>query len=170
MAASQRSCLTTFYIRVVDLKDKLNALTSVPPERQKIFGLISGKLPPDDVTMSVLFVTLPSQETLNDLFLLHSRDLKLTPGKKFTLMGTPVGKELQARGDDTPDVMNDFDVDVSQYPDLMNSFANDQRNIRKVREATQNLEVHIMNEPREGKPLLVLDLDYSGSSVGSYSP
>lgn len=76
-------------------------------------------------------------------------------------MGTPVGQELQARSADTPDVMNDFDVDVSQYPELMLSFANDQRNVRKVREATEKLEVHIMNEPREGKPLLVLDLDYS---------
>lgn len=79
-------------------------------------------------------------------------------------MGTPIGQELQARTDETPDVLNDFDVDVSQYPELMLAFANDQRNVRKVREASEKLEVHVMNEPREGKPLLVLDLDYSECS------
>jgi ubiquitin-like domain-containing CTD phosphatase 1 len=144
--------------RVADLKDKLNSLTSVPPDRQKIIGLISRKLPPDDVTMYAA-IFFPSFYASHPLRL--RRKLGLTPGKKFTLIGTPVGMELQARSDDTPDVMNDFDVDVSQYPELMMSFANDQRNVRKVKEATDNLELHIMNEPREGKPLLVLDLDYS---------
>lgn len=72
-----------------------------------------------------------------------------------------MGQELQSKPEDMPDVMNDFDIDVSQYPDLMLSFANDQRNIRKVKEATEALELHIMHPPREGKPLLVLDLDYS---------
>lgn len=76
-------------------------------------------------------------------------------------MGTPIGQELQSRPEDMPDVMNDLDIDVSQYPDLMLSFANDQRNVRKIQEATDALQLHIMNEPREGKPLLVLDLDYS---------
>lgn len=78
-------------------------------------------------------------------------------------MGTPIGQELQSRPEDMPDVMNDLDIDVSQYPDLMLSFANDQRNVRKIKEATDALQLHIMNEPREGKPLLVLDLDYSES-------
>lgn len=90
-------------------------------------------------------------------------------GKKFSLVGTPVGEELQSRSEDMPDVMNDLDIDVSQYPDLMLSFANDQRNIRKVREATEALDLHIMNEPREGKPLLVLDLDYSECLVRNVS-
>jgi len=90
-----------------------------------------------------------------------SKELKLVNGKKFSLMGTPIGQELQSRPEDMPDVMNDLDIDVSQYPDLMLSFANDQRNVRKIKEATDALQLHIMNEPRAGKPLLVLDLDYS---------
>lgn len=89
------------------------------------------------------------------------KELKLVHGKKFSLIGTPLGAELQGRPEDMPDVLNDFDIDVSQYPDLMLSFANDQRNVRKVKEATEALQLHVMNEPREGKPLLVLDLDYS---------
>jgi len=33
--------------RVFDLKAALHDLTKVPPERQKILGLVKGKLPPD---------------------------------------------------------------------------------------------------------------------------
>lgn len=33
--------------RVDDLKAMLQSLTDVPPERQKILGLVKGKLPPD---------------------------------------------------------------------------------------------------------------------------
>jgi len=33
--------------RVFDLKAALQSLTDVPPERQKILGLVKGKLPPD---------------------------------------------------------------------------------------------------------------------------
>ena len=35
--------------RVFDLKAALFSLTNVPPERQKILGLVKGKLPPDEV-------------------------------------------------------------------------------------------------------------------------
>jgi len=34
--------------RVFDLKALLQSLTDVPPERQKILGLVKGKLPPDE--------------------------------------------------------------------------------------------------------------------------
>ncbi|KAF9520000.1 hypothetical protein BS47DRAFT_1370540 [Hydnum rufescens UP504] len=115
----------------MDLKDKLYSLTSVPPERQKILGLVKGKLPPDECTI---------------------RDLKLAGGRKFTLVGTPIGKELKERTEDMPDVMNDFDIDVSEYPELMRAFANDQRNIRKIREATESLDIHLINPPRPASP------------------
>jgi hypothetical protein len=36
---------------VFDLKVALYSLTDVPPERQKILGLVKGKIPPDEVTM-----------------------------------------------------------------------------------------------------------------------
>lgn len=161
---------------VLDLKDKLNALTSVPPDRQKILGLVKGKLPTDEVTMYAGALALPSisialilTSVLQNFFIIsfHRKALKLTMGKKFSLMGTPIGFELQSRPEDMPDVLNDLDIDVSEYPELMLSFANDQRNIRKVREATEALELHVMNEPREGKPLLVLDLDYSESLLAA---
>ena len=39
--------------RVFDLKDTLQNLTNVPADRQKILGLVKGKLPPDEATMCV---------------------------------------------------------------------------------------------------------------------
>ncbi len=60
--------------RVYDLKGSLHDLTKVPPERQKILGLVKGKLPPDQERIA---------------------DLKLVAGKKFTLVGTPEGSELR---------------------------------------------------------------------------
>jgi hypothetical protein len=39
--------------RVFDLKAALQSLTNVPPERQKILGLVKGKLPPDQERVCV---------------------------------------------------------------------------------------------------------------------
>lgn len=39
--------------RVYDLKFLIYSLTNVPPERQKILGLVKGKLPPDEETMYI---------------------------------------------------------------------------------------------------------------------
>lgn len=67
----------------------------MPPERQKILGLVKGKLPSDEVTM---FVT-HSRFTMTGVLILNiiycSRDLKLSIGKKFTLIGTPEGHEIK---------------------------------------------------------------------------
>jgi ubiquitin-like domain-containing CTD phosphatase 1 len=37
--------------RIFDLKAALFSMTDVPPERQKILGLVKGKLPPEDGRM-----------------------------------------------------------------------------------------------------------------------
>ncbi|KAI0317471.1 HAD subfamily IIID h [Amylostereum chailletii] len=130
--------------RVFDLKAMLFSMTNVPPERQKILGLVKGKLPPEDVRIS---------------------DLKLVSGKKFTLVGTPEGDELKdpSRVDYLPDVLNDLDLDFSANPAAAAAYKNDQRNIRKVREATEKLkdQINIIHPLREGKRLLVLDIDYT---------
>ncbi|KAG8887594.1 hypothetical protein FRB98_009322 [Tulasnella sp. 332] len=127
--------------RVFDLKEKLQALTSVPFERQKILGLVKGKLPADDVTIL---------------------DLKLPPTKKFQLIGTPEGQELKELSEmDMPDVFNDWDIDLSGNPALQAAFINDRRNVRKIREAATKLNVNMMSPLRPGKKLLVLDIDYT---------
>jgi ubiquitin-like domain-containing CTD phosphatase 1 len=142
------------------LKGTLYSLTNVPPERQKILGLVKGKLPPD-------------QERIGDL--------KLVSGKKFTLVGTPEGDEIKDPSrqlslnqhsasscltrtteiEFLPDILNDLDVDFYADPAAAEAYKNDQRNIRKIKEMTQKLKLNIINPPRPGKCLLVLDIDYS---------
>jgi ubiquitin-like domain-containing CTD phosphatase 1 len=58
-------------------------------------------------------------------------------------------------------VNNDLDVDFSENPAASKVYQNDQRNIRKVKEATAKLQVNIIHPLRQGKRLLVLDIDYS---------
>jgi ubiquitin-like domain-containing CTD phosphatase 1 len=127
--------------RVYDLKTSLMALTKVPPERQKILGLVKGKLPPD-------------QERIADLRI---------AGKSFTLIGTPEGDEIKdpSKLEFLPDVVNDLDVDFTDNPTAAAIYKNDQRNIRKVREATEKLQINIIHPLRDGKRLLVLDIDYT---------
>ncbi|KAI6109645.1 HAD subfamily IIID h [Pisolithus sp. B1] len=128
--------------RVYDLKAALLSLTNVPPERQKILGLVKGKLPPDEGRIS---------------------DLKIAPGKNFILIGTPAGDEIKdpSQLESLPDVVNDLDVDFTENPQAAARYKNDPRNVRKIREATSNLQINIINPLREGKRLLVLDLDYT---------
>ena len=60
-----------------------------------------------------------------------------------------------------PDVINDLDVDFTEDMAASNRYQHDLRNIRKVQEATKNLQINIIHPLREGKKLLVLDIDYS---------
>ncbi|KAJ7864822.1 HAD-like domain-containing protein [Mycena olivaceomarginata] len=127
--------------RVYDFKAALHKLTKVPPERQKILGLTKGnKLPPD-------------QERIAELRL----------AKKFTLIGTPEGDEIKdpSQLEILPDVVNDLDRDFTEDLEASAAYQNDQRNIRKVKEATAALNVNIIHPLRPGKKLLVLDIDYT---------
>ncbi|KAI9446705.1 HAD subfamily IIID h [Lactarius indigo] len=128
--------------RIFDLKVVLFSMTDVPPERQKILGLVKGRLPPDDERIG---------------------NLGLVSGKKFTLVGTPQGRELKDPNqmELLSDVVNDLDVDFTANPAAAESHKNDQRNIRKIREATEKLKINLIHPLREGKRLLVLDIDYT---------
>ncbi|EIN07108.1 HAD subfamily IIID h [Punctularia strigosozonata HHB-11173 SS5] len=128
--------------RIYDLKGSLYSLTNVPPERQKILGLVKGKLPPE-------------QERIGDL--------KLVSGKKFTLVGTPEGHEIKdpSEIEFLPDVVNDLDIDFYADPAAADTYKNDQRNVRKIKEMTKKLKLNIIHPPRPGKRLLVLDIDYT---------
>lgn len=127
--------------RVLDLKDKLFSLTHVPNERQKILGLVKGKLPDDSVPIA---------------------EMKFAGTKKFTLVGTPVGAEFKEISEDLlPDVVNDLDLQIDASSAEAKSMAHDKRNLRKIQEAVKNLNISIMYPLRPGKKLLVLDLDYT---------
>ena len=79
-------------------------------------------------------------------------------------MGTPE-KEIFIDPDDVENsnnlvnsVINDFDIDFNAGSDEWKEhFANQANLIEK----TNSTEVHVMNPPREGKKLMVLDLDHT---------
>jgi ubiquitin-like domain-containing CTD phosphatase 1 len=79
----------------------------------------------------------------------------------FVAHGGPSDHILSTELEFLPDVVNDLDVDFSDNPAAAAAYKNDQRNIRKVKEATKKLAVNIIHPLREGKKLLVLDIDYS---------
>lgn len=58
-------------------------------------------------------------------------------------------------------MINDLDVDFADNLAASSRYQHDKRNIRKVQEVTQSLQVNIIHPLREGKKLLVLDIDYS---------
>lgn len=126
--------------------------------------------------------TLPMCTFCDRSSVLDSNDLHLAAGKKFLLVGTPQGDEIKNPLcmffrlvlystnaltiyalvlELSPDIVNDLDVDFSADPQAAAAHANDQRNLRKIREHTSKLTVNVMAPLREGKRLLVLDIDHS---------
>lgn len=127
---------------VLDLKQRLAELTNVLPSRQKLLGLKTsarGKQVTDETKISDL-------------------DLK---NPKIMMMGTPEAAQLK-EPEEVFDVVDDFDYDPATV-----EVRNREENIRKLEHRIQNLNIKVMNPPREGKHCLVLDIDYTLFDNGS---
>ncbi|XP_072256531.1 ubiquitin-like domain-containing CTD phosphatase 1 isoform X2 [Pyxicephalus adspersus] len=123
---------------VLDLKHSLKSLTGVLPERQKLLGLkYKGKPAENDVKLGVL---------------------KLKPNTKIMMMGTREEslEEVMAPPPENDDVVNDFDIE-----DEVVEVENREENLAKISRRVKDYKVEILNAPREGKKLLVLDVDYT---------
>lgn len=122
---------------VGDFKRKIKDLTNVEPKRQKLLGLkYAGKPLQDDEVLV--------------------KDLQLKQNQKIMLMGTVEEKHLDDVPPPSDDVIDDFDtgleeVDVKEHQD----------NLRKIQNRIDKLQINILNPPRPGKKLLVLDVDYT---------
>ncbi|XP_057347245.1 ubiquitin-like domain-containing CTD phosphatase 1 isoform X2 [Manis pentadactyla] len=123
---------------VLDLKQFLKTLTGVLPERQKLLGLkVKGKPAENDVKLGAL---------------------KLKPNTKIMMMGTREESLEDVLGPppDNDDVVNDFDIE-----DEVVEVENREENLLKISRRVKDYKVEILNPPREGKKLLVLDVDYT---------
>uniref|UniRef100_A0A4W3K959 Ubiquitin-like domain-containing CTD phosphatase 1 n=1 Tax=Callorhinchus milii TaxID=7868 RepID=A0A4W3K959_CALMI len=123
---------------VLDLKETIKTLTGVLPERQKLLGLkIKGKPAENDVKLGVL---------------------KLKPNTKIMMMGSREEslEEVLAPPPDNDDVINDFDIEEDVI-----EVENREENLAKIARRVKDYKVDILNPPREGKKLLVLDVDYT---------
>jgi ubiquitin-like domain-containing CTD phosphatase 1 len=129
------------------VKDILWARTKVLPKRQKLVGLVAisggSKGVHDDLPLS----DLKSKGKAKQQF-------------EFILMGTPEEDIFVDPGDrdDLPEVLDDFDLEFNAGSTEWLQHKANEENLRKFSAET---EFHIMNPPRPGRPLLVLDLDHT---------
>ncbi|XP_056004747.1 ubiquitin-like domain-containing CTD phosphatase 1 isoform X2 [Ostrea edulis] len=123
---------------VTDLKKAIQDATGVLPERQKLLGLkFKGKPPGDDVALT---------------------NLKLKPSTKIMMMGTREEEldKVKEVPKDLPEVVNDFDIEEEEI-----AIENREEYLSKIDRRIKEYEITVLNEPREGKKLLVLDIDYT---------
>ncbi|XP_040573560.1 ubiquitin-like domain-containing CTD phosphatase 1 [Lepeophtheirus salmonis] len=125
---------------VLQLKKLIQERTEVRPERQKLLNMkLNGKAPGDDILLS----TLPTKN-----------------GAKIMMMGS-LEKDIAATEivpDDLPYVKNDLD-DHDDGEET--SIENRSEYLTKIQHRIDNCEIHLRNELRPGKKLLVLDIDYT---------
>eukprot|EP00177_Eucheuma_denticulatum_P000765 GFKZ01001379.1.p1 GENE.GFKZ01001379.1~~GFKZ01001379.1.p1 ORF type:complete len:351 (-),score=46.94 GFKZ01001379.1:595-1647(-) len=130
---------------VADLKNLLFQLTEVLPKRQKVLGLprIQGRVPDDSQVLSSLSLR-PDQQ----LMLIGSREADISA--------------LNAAQSELHNVINDldFDYDPEENPEHV-ALRMKAANRRRLERRIQSTEFRIINPPRDGKKLLVLDLDYT---------
>jgi len=122
---------------VGDLKVLLHEKTGVLPERQTLLNLnFKGKPAPDDALLA---------------------NLNLRVGHKLMMMGS-LEKDIADASippEDLPEVENDLDVAEDFEMDF--NAINQSKIARRVKEYS----IKVLNPPRTGKKLLVLDIDYT---------
>ncbi|KAJ6222405.1 hypothetical protein RDWZM_000950 [Blomia tropicalis] len=126
---------------VADLKASIYSKTRVKPERQKLMGLKGQK-----------GITVNDETQINQL--------ALRPGLKIMMMGSKEEdiSNIDLDPSEIPNVLNDFDIE-----DDLNEVAihNREEYLAKIERRVKEYKVTVFNEPREGKKLLVLDIDYT---------
>ena len=134
------------------VKTMLTERTGVLPKRQKLIGLSvagSDKMS-DAIALSNLKQKIKTNNMQESTVVVH----------QFILMGS-AEKDIFVDPDekeDLPDVVDDFDLDFTAGSEEWVQHVATGENLKKFTESTA---VYIMNQPREGKPLLVLDLDHT---------
>lgn len=132
-----------------EVKDILCDKTRVLPKRQKLVGLIAKS---------------GGSKGVHDNLPLSELKSKGKAANKcqfeFILMGTPEEHIFVDPGDrdDLPEILDDFDLDFNAGSAEWLQHKANEDNLRKF---TAETEFHIMNDPRPGRPLLVLDLDHT---------
>ncbi|GFG34698.1 hypothetical protein Cfor_03096 [Coptotermes formosanus] len=120
------------------LKNAIHRETGVRPERQKLLNLkLKGKTPEDGCQLSTL---------------------KLKQGFKVMMMGSLEEDIADASGppEDIPDVVNDLDIEDEEI-----ALESREVYLAKIERRIKEYKINMLNEPRPGKKLLVLDVDYT---------
>lgn len=124
------------------LKQALAQLTNVLPHRQKILSVkdrLTGKLPNGSTLLGNLSGKIVSNRITLMMVGTAEKDIILYDAEK-----------------EESDVLNDLDVDYSDV-----DFTTQRQVLNKLRSVTDQTVINFIHPLREGKPLLVLDLDYT---------
>ncbi|CAA3021154.1 ubiquitin-like domain-containing CTD phosphatase [Olea europaea subsp. europaea] len=121
---------------VGELKRRICEATNVLPKRQKL-----------------LYPKVGSKLT-DDTFLLSQIPLKAS--LKMTMIGT-VEDEIIVDPVDSPEIIDDFEIGQVEAIDIKDNEVNKQ----KLRRRIEQYKIELRNPCREGKKLLVLDIDYT---------
>ncbi|KAJ2491935.1 hypothetical protein IWW37_001907 [Coemansia sp. RSA 2050] len=132
------------YATILSVKALLEELTGVDAESQKLLGLVRGQLPRDSDTLV---------------------ELGVSSGTKVRLLGTPLCDRLRPRDDAShwgPEPVAGLGEEIG---------LGDRRVMRsqvlstdwqaRLRRLVAEAEVRVLNAPRPGRKLVVLDLDYT---------
>ncbi|KAI4487596.1 hypothetical protein M0804_005745 [Polistes exclamans] len=123
---------------VLTMKDRIHKETGVRPERQKLLNLkFKGKAAQDDDIIG---------------------KLRLKPGFKLMLMGSREEDiaEVSRAPENMPDVVNDLDIEEEEV-----EIEKAEVYLSKIQKRIDHYTITELNPLREGKKLLVLDIDYT---------
>lgn len=120
-----------------ELKRRICEVTNVLPKRQKL-----------------LYPKVIGSKLSDDLSLLSQIPLKAPI--KMTMIGT-VEDEIIIDQVDSPEVVDDFELGQDEVVEIKDKPVNQQ----KLRRRVQQYKIKLRNPCREGKKLLVLDIDYT---------
>ncbi|XP_068664301.1 ubiquitin-like domain-containing CTD phosphatase [Aristolochia californica] len=121
---------------VGELKLRICEVTNVLPKRQKLlYPKLGSKLNDDTVLLS---------------------QLQLKPSIKMTMIGT-VEDDIIVEPVDAPEIIDDFELGEDEVVDIKDNNVNKQKLRRRVRQ----YKTKLLHPCREGKKLLVLDIDYT---------
>nr|GLL28699.1 ubiquitin-like domain-containing CTD phosphatase [Ipomoea trifida] len=121
---------------VGELKRRICEVTNVLPKRQKLlYPKVGSKLADDCLLLS----QIPIKSSL-----------------KMTMIGT-VEDEIFVDQVDSPEIVDDFEIGQEEAVDIKDKEVNKQ----KLRRRIEQYKITLRNPCREGKKLLVLDIDYT---------
>lgn len=121
---------------VAELKRRICEVTTVLPKRQKLlYPKLAAKLGDDSLLIS---------------------QLNLKPGVKMTMIGT-IEDEIIVDQGDSPEIIDDFELGQDEVIDIKDKYVNKKKLLRRI----SQYKVKLLNPCRQGKKLLVLDIDYT---------
>lgn len=121
---------------VGELKRRICEVTNVLPKRQKLlYPKVGSKLADDSLLLS---------------------QIPLKASVKMTMMGT-VEDDIIVDPVESPEIIDDFELGQDEAVDIKDKEVNKQ----KLRRRIEQFKIEVRNPCRQGKKLLVLDIDYT---------